>query len=190
MGETSDLRIIFDLKSNALLYYDPHTFRLSSEHDFDFFKLHLEAEYQLWQNYETPKINLIQMGSVLSSQNFENLDIQNIFLLRAGTTISIFESLDINTAISYRQSPLKGDFSGSGNSIDFDFVSIHLGGTYSTKLFSRDVRLSLGAQHHILDEINVTKTSGQENGNNGTENRCSRVYYWRLYNIALLGCKY
>ena len=169
LGETSDLRIIFDLKSNALLYYDPHTFRLSSEHDFDFLKLHLEAEYQLWKNYETPRINLIQMGSVLSSQNFEQMDLRNIFLLKAGTTLSLRDQLAVNAGVSYRQSPLQGDFSGSGNSLDTDYLSIHLGGSLTTTLFSKEIKLSAGLQHHLLKEIQVTKTAGQENGNNGTK---------------------
>ena len=63
--------------------------------------------------------------------------------------------------------PLKGDFSGSGNSIDANTVVGTGGLQYRMVIFSKDIHLGTTFQYHHLMAKKVTKTSGQENGNAG-----------------------
>lgn len=67
----------------------------------------------------------------------------------------------------YRMTPLKGDFSGSGNSVDVNTIVGTGGFQYRLVIFSKDVHLGASLQYHHLESKKVIKSSTQENGTAG-----------------------
>jgi long-subunit fatty acid transport protein len=70
---------------------------------------------------------------------------------------------------NYHQSPLKGDFSGSGNSLDTNALIYTAGIQYRMVIWSKDVHLGTSFEYHQLESKQVVKTSTEENGNAGSK---------------------
>lgn len=171
-GEISDpLPLPFDATVSSMIFYDPHTFRLGTAIK-PFEKSPIEAflalEYQLWSNYKTPKIEITKNGGiVLPSTNFERIETKNTFNPKIGIKLDPTDRWSVLFGLAYRQTPLKGDFSGSGNSIDTDTYIAAGGLQYRIVIWSKDVTLGTSLQYHKLKDKHVTKTPGQENGTAG-----------------------
>jgi hypothetical protein len=163
-GQTTDPRIIFDLASSSLAYFEPHQVRISYswESPERLFSLFLNSNYMLWSGFGPPTLKLTQEASVLSSNNFEKIVTKNTFNNSLGAMVRLGR-YQILSGVSHYQSPLDSDFSGSGNTIDSDVTSYHLGITRSIGKLS----LIFSTQLKQLKNQTVLKTSGQENGNNG-----------------------
>ncbi len=168
IGEIVDpLPIPFDMKIGSLMSFDPHTFKVGLNFKIPSFHFFSLLEYQLWSNYATPIARLEQVSGVQGSDDHEEIKLRNIFIPKLGVKYIATNNLSINTGVSYRQTPLSGDFSGSGNSIDTDKFIIGLGINYKIKAFNYDCNLLLSSQYHHLIEKSIVKTDLLENGQAG-----------------------
>lgn len=171
-GEIADpLPLPFNVTVNSMIFYDPHIFRLGTSIKSDStssLETYLGVEYQIWSSYKTPKIDIVKNGGiVLPSVNYETIERKNTFNPKLGMKWDMTNRFALLLGLAYRQTPLKGDFSGSGNSIDTDSF-IYAGGLqYRIVMWGRDVSLGTSLQYHQLEDKRVTKTPGQENGNAG-----------------------
>jgi hypothetical protein len=152
----------------SMIYYDPHIFRIGQAFRLSRFDIMTSLEYQLWEKYKAPTIKVVNKGgSVRGSSNFEQLKLRNIIVPKLGMSWNAHKDLSLLLGASYRQSPFDSDFSGAGNTIDTDSYIVSSGMTYDFKFFKKDIQASFGVQYHHLVEKSVTKSAGQENGNNG-----------------------
>lgn len=153
---------------SSMIFYDPHTFRLGGSTDFGDAELFLGVEYMMWSGYKTPIMNVDKnAGVVVPSTNYEKLEIRDTINPRIGLKYNWTNRWSTSLGAQYRMTPLKGDFSGAGNSIDANTVVGTGGLQYRMVVFSKDVHLGASFQYHHLLEKKVTKTDGQENGNAG-----------------------
>lgn len=168
-GEISDPPLtLINIGLENMIYYDPHILRASFAKSWDEWELFTSLEYQMWENYKAPLIQIDNLGgSVRASDDYERLQLKNIWIPKVGVKWKATESLSLMTGMIYRQSPLDSDFSQSGNTIDTDSFILTSGLTYDFKLFNKDIQLGVSAQYHHLFEEEVQKTSGQENGQAG-----------------------
>lgn len=168
-GEIVDPSIsLINIQINSLMYYDPHTLRFQWGHRFESSELMLGLDYQLWDNYQPPTIKVVnQGGSVKGSNDFEKLNLRNTFTPKIGSRFYLLENLTLSTGLSYRQSPIDSDFSGSGNSIDLDAIILSGGTEYSFALIGHKLTTGLALQWQKLEEKQVTKSAGLENGGAG-----------------------
>ncbi len=151
-------------------YYDPWTLRLSYIKKFDAWDAITNLEIQSWDGYKTPvvRLNIID-GTLQSSSNFETVKTKTVFIPKVGIKYKATENLKVLGGLSYRPTPLDGDFSGPGNSIDTDAFIVGGGLIGNWKLFDIDAEFSLSAQFQQLKEKKVTKSSGLENGSTGNK---------------------
>jgi hypothetical protein len=167
-GQTSDPPLPFDITATSLLYYDPHTFRVGVAHDFGFLRLMMALEYQLWESFKTPVFVIKKnSGQVVSSDNYEQVTNRNVLLPKIGGQFLLTDRLRINMGLGYRPSPLKGDFSGAGNSVDSDSYLAAAGILYRIDIASIPVELSSSLQYHHLVSKSIVKTTLQEDGSIG-----------------------
>jgi len=153
-----------------MIYYDPHILRFGHVFESDLAEFSMSLEYQMWDNYEAPLIKVRNLGgTVKASGDYERLNLRNTFTPKIGVALNIIESVKVMAGLAYRQSPLDGDFSGSGNTIDSNVYMLSSGLTYDFKLFTKDIQLGASLQYHKLEEKTVTKTTGQENGASGVK---------------------
>ncbi|MFT6068122.1 MAG: long-subunit fatty acid transport protein [Bacteriovoracaceae bacterium] len=161
---------LFQITIESMIYYDPHIFRFGGAFEVGNFTFLGTLEYQLWENYKTPVIRVKDRGGVIiASDDFEKVQLRNVPVPKIGTTLKLNDNLTLMAGLSYKPTPLKGNFSGSGNSIDSNSLILTGGGSISMKFFGKDLDLSAGAQYHKLEELNVTKTPNQENGSAGSK---------------------
>ncbi|PIP89108.1 MAG: hypothetical protein COW01_16125 [Bdellovibrionales bacterium CG12_big_fil_rev_8_21_14_0_65_38_15] len=171
-GEINDpTSVLFSITLDSMIYYDPHIFRLSlNQRLTSTLEMSATAEYQLWSNYKAPTIFIKRNGGViLQSDNYENLKIKDIPVAHIGFVWHAFDSLSFSYGAFWRPTPIEGDFSGAGNSLDSDVVGLTTGFAHSMKLFEKDIEWGVSAQYHMLKELDVVKTSGQENGSAGSK---------------------
>jgi len=169
-GEINDpTSALFSLSLESMMYFDPHIFRVGYGQKFGgAFTLLLSADYQMWENYQTPVIRIRDQGGVLKpSDNYEVVTTENIFVPRLGLQYVFLNHWTLSAGGFYRPTPLKGDFSGSGNSIDTDVTAYSLGLEYRFEFFSHPVVLSSAVQYQQLKDKQVIKSPGQENGSAG-----------------------
>ncbi|PIP95375.1 MAG: hypothetical protein COW00_12785 [Bdellovibrio sp. CG12_big_fil_rev_8_21_14_0_65_39_13] len=168
-GEIVDPSIsLINISINSLMFYDPHTFRIQWSKKTDAIELMTGVDYQMWSNYRPPTIQVInQGGSVKGSNDFEKLNLRNTFTPKLGTRFFLNDSLSFSGGLSYRQSPIEGDFSGSGNSIDLDTWIYALGSEYRFDFLDHVIKLGASFQYQKLEDRKVTKSSGLENGGTG-----------------------
>lgn len=161
---------LFQITIESMIYYDPHILRFGGTFELGNFTFLGTLEYQLWDNYKTPVIRVKDRGGVIiASDDFEKVQLRNIPVPKAGVKLRINDSMALMTGLSYKPTPLKGNFAGAGNSIDSNSLIFTAGGTLSLKFFGKDLDLSAGAQYHKLEELNITKTPNQENGAAGSK---------------------
>lgn len=159
---------LFDSTMASMIFYDPHTFRLGtqfSQGDFEYFA---GVEYQMWTNYKAPTMSVARNGGVIvPSTNYEKIVTRDTINPRLGVKYNITNRWSTLLGAQYRMTPLKGDFSGSGNSIDSNTIVGTGGLQYRMVIWSKDVHLGASLQYHHLMDKRVTKTANQENGTAG-----------------------
>lgn len=169
-GEINDpTSALFSLALESMAYYDPHIMRLGLAHQLNSFMTgYITAEYQIWSGYQTPVIRIQDRGGVLlPSDDYEQVTTQNIFVPKVAVEFEIGENKRLSLGGLYRPTPLRGDFSGSGNSVDTDLWALALGGSWEFTLLERAITLGAAGQYHQLKNIDVTKNEGQEDGSPG-----------------------
>jgi len=161
---------IFESNIDSMIFYDPHTFRLGGSFDFGSLEIFSGLEYQLWSGYKPPLIHIVKTGgAIVSSSNFENIKIRNTFNPRIGAKLELSDRWSTSIGLGYRMTPLEGDFSGSGNSIDTNTIILSTGLQYRIVIWSKDVNLGTSLQYQQLEKKHVTKTAGQEDGSVGNK---------------------
>jgi long-subunit fatty acid transport protein len=160
----------FDSSIDSVIFYDPHTFRFGGNYIFSAYQLFFGLEYQLWSGYKSPLIILKKnSGVIISSSDYEILSTRDTLNPRIGLKHNLTDRWSYSLGYTFRQTPLKGNFSGSGNSIDSD-TSIFTGGfQYRMVIWSKDVHLGTSFEYHQLKTSEVIKTANEENGNAGTK---------------------
>jgi hypothetical protein len=170
-GEISDpLAVLFQSGINSMLSYDPHTLRFGTSYDFGNLEFFSSAEYQMWTGYKTPTISITKSGGVIvASSNYEKLVTRDTINPRIGMKFDFLERWSSGLGIGYRMTPLKGNFSGSGNSIDSNTYIFSSGLQYRIVIWSKDVVLGTSFEYQQLENKQVIKTANQENGASGTK---------------------
>ena len=89
-GQTTDPRIIFDLTSESLSYFEPHQLRATySYKPLDWIEITTGVKYEIWSDFTPPTLKLIQEASVLSSDNYEVISTKNTLSPSLGLKIDI-----------------------------------------------------------------------------------------------------
>lgn len=168
-GELSNpVNLPFATKIDSMLFYDPMTLRIGSLKRLGMFDFIASVDYQMWSNYKTSKISIAKVsGTVEASRDYERLDLRDVYVPKLGMRTRLTNRWTIDTGVSYRQSPLKGNFSGSGNSIDTDTYNYSAGLHYIIKVDGNDVELTTAVLYQDLKKKTVVKTPGLETGANG-----------------------
>ncbi|MBT3982712.1 MAG: hypothetical protein HOE90_15240 [Bacteriovoracaceae bacterium] len=168
-GASDDPSVPFAIELNSLAFYDPMTLRFGGHLNLaKIVNLQASLEWQKWDNYRPPIAHLKQDGGVIvSSKILETLDLRNIFVPKLGVNAQVTDSMKLGSGLIYRQTPLKGNFSGSANSIDFNTWILTGGGSLEKKFFGQTFEGSLGMQYHKLEKKNITKSTGREDGSSG-----------------------
>jgi long-subunit fatty acid transport protein len=170
-GEITDPGLaLFEAGIDSMIFYDPHTFRFGSSYTFHKMEFFGALEYQLWSGYKPPVMDIAKTGGVIvPSNSYERVQIRDTINPRLGMKINLTDRWVTGMGLAYRMTPLKGDFSGSGNSIDTNTYIITTGLQYRIVIWSKDVNLGSSLEYHQLEKKHVTKSSGQENGTAGNK---------------------
>ena len=91
LGGTSSLA--FDIGIASLPYYDPAILRFGAQRKGERISVMGLLEYQMWGNYQTPVVQISQRASVLSSDNYEKVQTQNIFVPKIGMQWDLSDAL-------------------------------------------------------------------------------------------------
>jgi hypothetical protein len=159
---------LFDATMASMIFYDPHTFRLGTQFSQGDFEYYAGVEYQMWTNYKAPTMSVAKNGGVIvPSTNYEKIVTRDTINPRLGVKVNLTDRWSTLLGAQYRMTPLKGDFSGSGNSIDSNTIVGTGGLQYRMVIWSKDVHLGASLQYHHLMDKRVTKTANQENGTAG-----------------------
>ena len=162
---------LFDSTISTMIFYEPHTFRLggSLKTDADSsLEAFMAVEYQMWTNYKAPTMTVAKNGGVIvPSSNYERIEVRDTINPKLGLKWNMTNRWSSLLGVAYRMTPLKGDFSGSGNSVDTDSMIGAAGLQYRMVIWGKDVQLGSALQYHKLKDKHVTKTTGQENGSAG-----------------------
>ena len=161
--------ILFQVAIQSMIYYDPHIFRFGGHFEIGDLTLLGSLEYQLWGNYKSPVVRITGGGAAESSNNYEKLELRDIPVPKLGLMFRLTDNMSLMGGMSYKPTPLDGNFSGAGNSIDSNSFILTGGGLIKMKLFGKDLELNGSVQYHMLEEVNVVKTANQENGNSGSK---------------------
>lgn len=157
-----------EMTFETMSYYDPAIFRIGHITKFSFMTTMISLDYEQWENYSSPTLNILKKeGMIKSSSKFETLELQNIWVPKIGATFWATETLGLSVGYSQRNSPLLGNFSGAGNSVDTNSKVYTTGLETSFTLFDKKVTASGAFQYHQLEEKTVIKTTGIENGSGG-----------------------
>jgi len=161
---------ILDLNITSMIFYDPHIFRLGTGTRLGMLKLYGLVEYQMWGNYKTPLMRVAKRGGgIQPSSDYEVLKVKDIFVPKVGMGINVTENIELDLGLAYKPTPIEGDFSGSGNSLDADSTILAAGALYKSKFFDFPLQLGGSLQYHMLKDQSVTKTPGLENGDPGNK---------------------
>lgn len=166
------ISLLYDFNLNSLLYYDPMIVRAGHMQQFNHLKIITSLEYQFWEHYNSSVVTIERnqgMGIVNSSSNFEKISTKNILVPKIGGQYQISDQLNIRSGLTFRPTPMKGDFAQAGNSIDVDSTTIALGSGYKFKINNVTGEISSAIQYHKLKNKKVTKSAGGENGDNSIQ---------------------
>ncbi|MBT5095197.1 MAG: hypothetical protein HOM21_13170 [Halobacteriovoraceae bacterium] len=170
-GEVNDpasLPLLIEITS--MIFYDPYIYRFGMTRSTAAYDLFLSLEYQDWSGYKTPVVRIKNKGGVVQGSNdFEQAQAEGILVPKIGGTYNVNDSFKFLGGFSYRPTPLSGEFSGAGNSIDSDSFITTGGLIYSSKLFGKGIDYSMAAQYHKLKEKTVVKSANEENGSAGSK---------------------
>lgn len=164
------LPLSFSTTIDSVIFYDPHTFRVGGDYIFSTYQLFLCLEYQLWAGYKSPIVSVKKnSGVVISSTDYEVITTRNTINPKLGIKNKLTDRWSTSLGISYRQSPLSGDFSGNGNSIDSDTIIYSGGIQYRMVIWSKDVHLGTSFEYHKLKDQDVIKSTNTESGTSGVK---------------------
>lgn len=159
---------LFVAAIDSVIFYDPHTFRLGTSYNFGKSEFFGGVEYQMWSGYKPPTIYISKTGgAIVSSSNYEHIKIRDTINPRIGMKVELTDRWTTGLGLAYRMTPLEGDFSGSGNSIDSNTYIITTGLQYRIVIWSKDVNLGTSFEYQQLEKRHVTKTTGEEDGSAG-----------------------
>ncbi len=159
---------LFESGIDSVIFYDPHTFRLGGSLQNGSTEFFAGAEYLIWSGYKPPTIYITKTGGVIvPSSNYEHIKVRNTINPRLGMKINMTDRWSVGAGVAYRMTPLDGDFSGSGNSIDSNTTIFTTGLQYRIVIWSKDVNLGTSLEYHKLQSKYVTKSTGQEDGSAG-----------------------
>ena len=147
----------FDLVMNSLAYYDPRILRLSWSTQRGPVELFSGFEYQFWKDYQTPVIRIESRNSVVPSQTVEELELSDIVVPKIGVYYAFSDAHSLQLGLSWRPTPLGGDFSGEGNSLDADKIIVSAGHQWTLPFFGKRASVHLAFQHHQLSTKKVNK---------------------------------
>ena len=153
---------IFEAGIDTMIFYDPHTFRLGAGYNFGDDNGGTEVfgsvDYQIWSNYKTPTIFITKTGgAIVSSNNYEHVKIRDTINPKLGIKIPLTHRWSTGLGLAYRMTPLSGDFSGSGNSIDSNTYIATAGLQYRIVIWSKDVNLGTSVEYQKLEKKHVVK---------------------------------
>src|SRR5690606_24662444 len=113
---------LFDISLDSMIYYDPHIFRLTwGQRLTPTLEMSATTEYQMWSNYKPPTIFIRRNGGVLlPSDDYEKVKTKDIPVARIGFKWHVLDTFSLSTGAFWRPTPIEGNFSGAGNSIDTD----------------------------------------------------------------------
>lgn len=170
-GDVVDPSIgLFQADIDAMIFYDPHTFRLGSSFKMGDSEFYAGVEYQNWSGYTPPVVRIKKTGGVIvSSSNYEKIQIRDTINPRLGYSLELTDRWKTGLGVAYRMSPLKGDFSGAGNSIDTDTTIFTTGLQYRIVIWSKDVNLGTAVEYQQLKTKRIEKSPGQEDGSAGSK---------------------
>jgi hypothetical protein len=159
---------LLDSSMASMIFYDPHTFRLGGQVKSGMLEYYAGVEYLMWTGYRPPTMTVDKNGGVIvPSANYEKIQIRDTINPRIGIKLNLTDRWSTLLGAQYRMTPLKGDFSGSGNSIDSNTIVGTGGLQYRMVIWSKDVHLGASVQYHHLADKHVTKSANQENGTSG-----------------------
>lgn len=168
-GDTSDPPIPFDILASSMSFYDPHVFRIGTTVNSMLGTSSFSLEYQMWSNYQTPIVRITQKVSIKSSDNREVVETENILIPKVGQLFNITDRFDLMLGAAYRPTPIKGDFSGAGNSVDTNSFIFSGGSNFRISVMKQMIELSAIGGVHLLEKKTVIKSPNQENGSAGTK---------------------
>jgi hypothetical protein len=161
---------LLDSRLDTMIFYEPHTFRLGNGYQFGDTEIFMGLEYQMWSGYKTPIMTVAKSGGVVvPSSNYETIQTRDTINPRIGIKKNWTDRWSTVLGAQYRMTPLVGDFSGSGNSVDVDTIVGSGGLQYRMVIFSNDVQLGTSFQYHHLQDKRVVKSANQENGSAGSK---------------------
>lgn len=171
IGETTQpTALVFNNDMNTMMSFDPMIFRLGGSAHTTYATLLGQVEYQFWNMYETSVIRINQAGGVIRpSANYEKVVKRNIIVPKLGVEFTPVERVTFRLGGMYRPSPLKGDFSGSGNSIDTNSWIAAGGAGYKMQVWKHLVEFDSAFQYHRLEKKAVVKSANMENGQAGNK---------------------
>jgi long-subunit fatty acid transport protein len=172
VGSTRDpaLNFPYDFTMSSLLYFDPSTLRLGESWKIKNGKFFTTLEYQYWKSYSPSTISIEQNGGfIVGTGNYGTTQMRNIIIPKVGYEFNVHDHLIAQMGLAYRQTPIKGDFSGAGNAIDTDSLIYSLGLLSKMNVLTKMVELSGSLQVHELQNKSVQKSSGNEDGNAGNK---------------------
>ena len=159
----------YNWKMNSLLYYDPAVVRMGHQFKLNQHRLLATAEYQNWQNYETPKLHIKNQGGILiSSLDYENIEVKNIVIPKLGYQL-IKDKYEVQLGLSYRPTPIVKDHSKAGNSLDSNKYILSLAYLKPVELLGQKIKLATAVQGHFLETVRVNKGPNMEDGNSGSK---------------------
>jgi hypothetical protein len=161
----SSLKYDWDFK--AMLFYDPAIIRVGHWYHQKNWKYYATVEFQQWENYQTPKLEMVNNGGILTgSTDYEKMELDNIFIPKIGASYD-FGGQSISFGYFSRPTPLKNNLDLAGNSLDSNTQVVSLGYHTPLKLMGNQFNFSFGTQFHQLEERKINKTSNMEDGNSG-----------------------
>lgn len=162
---SSALRFDWDFKS--MLYFDPAVLRLGHQLKYNNWNHFFTLEYQDWSSYQTPKLEMVNNGGILTgSYDYEQVELQNILIPKVGSNYQWGEKI-LSWGYYYRPSPFKHDLDLAGNSIDANTHVLNLGLSTNFKLGANTFTLNASGQYHQLEKQKVNKTENMENDSAG-----------------------
>ncbi|MFZ4714130.1 MAG: hypothetical protein ACOYL6_10475 [Bacteriovoracaceae bacterium] len=172
VGSTRDtaLNFPYDFTMDSLVYFDPATLRVGETWKIPQGKFFTSLEFQYWKSY-SPSIITVQQngGFIVGTGDYGKVQTRNIIIPKVGYEFHLSEGLKAQMGLGYRPTPLKGDFSGPGNSVDVNAFIYALGLSSGFKFFEKAVEISGSLQVYDLQDKKVVKTPGNEEGNSGSK---------------------
>ena len=163
-GMTIDPPSAFGVTVDSLTYYDPYLLRLSYSYRFSHGELYSSLEYQYWKNYLPPlaRIHNPVYGTIRPSLNFEKVELRNILIPKLGFSVPYNRNHKGLFGVAFRPTPLSGNFSGPGNSVDTDKIILAAGHQIRASFLNLDGLFSFSVQyHHLISQV-VRKTPGTD----------------------------